>query len=232
LRASFRLIPLLLTVLACSDAGYDLVIDVRGLPESSSPSHIEVVLGVECREQVPGGPFVGVERTLRLERSSSAHGVFGSVPSGDFGLAARGLRECSTVAYACRDVTLQADGSGRLELALTPFAGLGCAGTCADGWCEAVDASAPKDADPSVVPDAPPREEGCEPGSPCVTDAGVGTCYQSGEGDGICCTGCWDGVACRPGSSREACGSNGRLCEDCVGETTCCPDEGRCRTAC
>jgi hypothetical protein len=231
LRASFRLIPLLLTVLACSDAAYDLVIDVRGLPESSSPSHIEVVLGVECREQVPGGPFVGVERALRLERSSSARGVFGSVPSGDFGLAARGLRDCSTVAYACRDVTLQADGSGRLELALTPFLGLGCAGTCADGWCEAADASAPKDADPPAVRDARPREEGCEPGSPCVTDAVDGTCYRSTGGDGICCTGCWDGVECRPGSSREACGSHGSVCEACAGDRICGAD-GQCCVGC
>jgi hypothetical protein len=63
-------------------------------------------------------------------------------------------------------------------------------------------------------------------GTPCQSAAGdPGQCRES-----ACCTGCWDGVACIPGTEREDCGRAGGDCVACEGTCECdlalCPSEG------
>jgi hypothetical protein len=52
----------------------------------------------------------------------------------------------------------------------------------------------------------------CTPatGPQCFVDERIGVC-----GAGACCTGCWDGEACQPGFSDDACGEDGEPCDDC-----------------
>ena len=71
--------------------------------------------------------------------------------------------------------------------------------------------------------------------TPCTTAAcNSGTCSQtdrldgslcSGPGTchgGSCCTGCWDGSACQPGTAGAACGDLGAPCVNCIPQLKLC----------
>lgn len=56
-------------------------------------------------------------------------------------------------------------------------------------------------------------------GAACTTPRGTGTCHMA-----RCCTGCWDGMACRGGTSAASCGVSGGACTSCVDGVTCTSD--------
>jgi hypothetical protein len=58
---------------------------------------------------------------------------------------------------------------------------------------------------------------GCGPDdTPCAMGDVIGRCYG-----GACCTGCWNGVACRAGTSEIECGRDGLACTQCLGTCGC-----------
>ncbi len=79
------------------------------------------------------------------------------------------------------------------------------------------DCHEPKCADGECVQTKKYDMSSCQLGGARELEGGIaipgpwGTCH-SGE----CCTGCWDGAVCRPGESRDACGSRGESCQMCV----------------
>ncbi|MEM9191941.1 MAG: hypothetical protein AAGF12_22400 [Myxococcota bacterium] len=60
----------------------------------------------------------------------------------------------------------------------------------------------------------------CEPRTNGMNCNG-GRCYE-----GACCTGCWDGFQCQPGTELAACGQQGEVCEVCPCEGDVCSDGG------
>jgi MYXO-CTERM domain-containing protein len=61
----------------------------------------------------------------------------------------------------------------------------------------------------------------CTPveGDPCLSGGVLGTLHG-----GVCCTTCWNGTACMPGTTADACGVNGRACTSCNDGNVCSSD--------
>ncbi len=82
----------------------------------------------------------------------------------------------------------------------------------------------------------PCTDDTCDIGGECVHPPADGrSCGDGGRcGGGSCCEGCWDGTACQPGDTLDACGSGGFACAACDDGNQCTVDaciDGSCEAA-
>jgi hypothetical protein len=108
-------------------------------------------------------------------------------------------------------VTLEI-GAGLLALALLCAPGRAAAKTCSAAACD--------DGNPCTTDTCQGNKcahTALNAGESCVLGGVNGTCHI-----GNCCTGCWNGSTCQPGTGKLACGRNGANCGtcgvDCLGD--------------
>jgi alpha-tubulin suppressor-like RCC1 family protein len=151
---------------------------------------------------------------------------------GRYGFAGRS-RDASCIWFAegCeeRDVPLGEGALVTITLAPTTETPACAPSECSAGACASGDAglrdSGPRDAGDAAVEctiDADcPECRRCEMNS-CVAMTDGMPCTGGSCFIGACCTGCWDGMFCRPGDVVAQCGAAGDDCEMCSGATPFC----------
>jgi len=132
--------------------------------------------------------------TPRAEGDPCVGSTASGIQPGQCWAAANGVLEC------CTDCWDQATKTCLLGTATTQCGkgGALCA-SCAGATCNTVSCVS-QTCTLTPLPD----------GDACAA-AAPGVCYG-----GVCCTGCWDGSACQPGTSTSACGSAGGICSACA----------------
>lgn len=183
----------------CGEGSYRPEVDyAAGVPVETVAS-IELALVARCEDQPfgTGGPLVEAAESVRLRRGEPAPPFLdldGELPRGLWGRARN--ERCEVVAEGCLPVDLEPGGGGVLSLRLEGAPPSGCLATevCDAGLC----------LDESEATRCEEEDERCSVG------AREGVCRG-----GSCCTGCWDGAACRTGTESLSCGSSGLACVGC-----------------
>jgi alpha-tubulin suppressor-like RCC1 family protein len=193
--------------------GVDVSFD-SGLPRSARDQAVRVeVYVVESCAAISVGewPDEAVASTHAL-RDAPDGPLIGTLEPGPYGLYAVAQdAECAVVAAGCSAVVIDPTDQLPLAVTLSAFSGAGCAVdercTLGTGTC--------------VIP-----VSNCSPEldeTPCVADGDDGVCRA-----GACCTGCWDGTACRTGDENTHCGVGGSSCQFCECFTDTCT-AGQCK---
>lgn len=191
---------------ACDSEGYDVVVRVEGL-DLFARGDLYVV--PHCR----GIPVLGqapASYRRRTELSLQGSAPIGGLTPGAYGLYARlSTHDCRVFAAGCRDIRVEAGGSGTLIVEARAIVPIPCpAGAqCSDGICE------PRDDGPDASVDAAPEGGMDDPDAGACTPSSVeeeacGACgtrtrWCTADGsweDWGACEGAGD---CTPGQARE-----------------------------
>ena len=125
-----------------------------------------------------------------------------SLPRGRYGVYAYGVGDdCRPIVAGCTEFDATGGTGAIIEVALSELQSPGVQDCDVGLTCEQ-----------AQCVNAGEACLGVADGDPC--EGQTGTCHQ-----GVCCSGCWDGVACQQGDTIAACGSEGGAC------TTCCDSD-------
>ena len=226
----------ILASIGCGGSGGGAIgVDVSfdpGMPRSARDQavRVEVYLIAECGGISLGDrPADAIASTFTLRDGTM--GPFGeAIEVGDYGLYAVAQdSRCAVVAASCESVSITGADQPPLEIILSTFAGAPCmsAEVCVieTGDCVAAGGTGGTGGSGAVGGTAGTSGMGGPggmggtggAGPACVGEPDETSCFV-GQTEGMCrmgecCTGCWDGMECQPGTKTQQCGTGGELCE-------------------
>lgn len=190
---------LALVIGSCEVTGYEVLVRFEAQALADAAVRVELALVPLCDNQPDGSEPLNAVLDVSLRATEPATPL-GRVAPGSYGLYGRALSsDCRVVASGCEPVQVEAGGTGQLAVSLVANWGAACLpAQCVNSVCVEADGGTPRE-DAGVDSGHEPPPDAAEP--PCMAEE--------------CCTGCWDGTACRAGTDDAACGSGGAACTAC-----------------